>query len=174
MTEVLAPTQHPPRERAILDNSPLQYIHQASLLDLLPQLFDEIRVPVAVVEELAAGRARGIQVPEIEELSWVLIEAHPIVLEPPRSSLGRGERAAIALARSLSPLPWVILDDRPARQQARSLRLAVTGTLGLLLRAKKLALLPAVGPVLDRLQELGFRLDRWTRAEVLRAAGEDQ
>jgi len=46
------------------------------------------------------------------------------------------------------------------------------GTLGLLLDAKKAGLLASVGPVLDRLQSLGFRLDPRTRAAVLRLSGE--
>ena len=59
-----------------------------------------------------------------------------------------------------------------ARQYARMLNLTLTGTLGVLLKAKETGLLPAVAPVLDRLQKLRFRMDLETRQAVLRLAGE--
>ena len=52
------------------------------------------------------------------------------------------------------------------------LNLALTGTLGVLLKAKETGLLPAVAPVLERLEHLRFRLDPETRQAVLRLAGE--
>jgi predicted nucleic acid-binding protein len=52
------------------------------------------------------------------------------------------------------------------------LGLTVTGTLGVLLRAKTEGHLPAVSPVVDKLEQLGFRLAPETRAGVLRLAGE--
>ena len=66
----------------------------------------------------------------------------------------------------------MILDDALARQYARILKLGRTGTLGVLLKAKQAGLLPALAPVLDRLQHLRFRMDPETRQAVLRLAGE--
>lgn len=71
-----------------------------------------------------------------------------------------------------TPDSLVILDDALARQYARLLNLRLTGTLGVLVTAKREGLLPAVAPVLDRLQELRFRVDLETRQAVLRLAGE--
>jgi len=62
-------------------------------------------------------------------------------------------------------MPW-------ARQVAETLRLPVTGTLGLLLDAKRRNLIPAVRPLLEQLDALGFRLASHTRAAVLKLAGE--
>ena len=66
----------------------------------------------------------------------------------------------------------MILDDALARQYARMLNLKLTGTLGVLLKAKEAGLLPALAPVLERLQHLRFRIDPQTRQAVLRLAGE--
>lgn len=65
-----------------------------------------------------------------------------------------------------------ILDDALAREFASHLGVSFTGTLGILLRAKTAGLLGAVKPTVDRLEELGFRLDAATRAAVLDLAGE--
>ena len=73
---------------------------------------------------------------------------------------------------SESPDVIVVLDDALARQLAEALDLRLTGTLGVLLEAKRAGLLPALGPQLDRLQVLRFRLAPHTRAAVLKLAGE--
>lgn len=86
-------------------------------------------------------------------------------------SLGAGEREVLALAiESVDPL--VILDDALARRFAVRLRLRLTGTLGLLLKAKKTGQIESVRPYLDRLEDLRFRLDGATRRGVLTLATE--
>jgi uncharacterized protein len=49
----------------IVDTSPLQYLHQLGLLDLLPYFYEEILIPESVVQEIAAGRALGVALPEL-------------------------------------------------------------------------------------------------------------
>ena len=41
----------------ISDTSPLQYLHQIGLLEILPELAEQVRVPSAVVNEPVKGRA---------------------------------------------------------------------------------------------------------------------
>ena len=65
-----------------------------------------------------------------------------------------------------------VLDDGLARRVAEMLEIQLTGTLGLLLDAKKANLIPAIKPVLDQLEALRFRLADDTRVAVLRLAGE--
>jgi predicted nucleic acid-binding protein len=66
----------------------------------------------------------------------------------------------------------VVMDDALGRRVAAMLGLRLTGTLGVLLDAKRAGLIPAVGPVLDQLQALRFRLAPHTRIAVLALAGE--
>jgi len=65
-----------------------------------------------------------------------------------------------------------VLDDALAREMAETLDLHLTGTLGLLLDAKKAGIIPALRPLLDELQFLRFRLALRTYTAVLRLAGE--
>lgn len=53
---------------AILNTSPLQYLFQADLLDLLPKLYSDVAVPEAVSKEVEAGRSFGISLPALSEL----------------------------------------------------------------------------------------------------------
>jgi predicted nucleic acid-binding protein len=156
----------------ICNTSPFQYLHQIRQLHLLPALTGGVVVPDAVAEELEAGFSAGCDVPVIRDLSWVKVRqpASSPVLCLARG-LGRGEAAVLALALEAHD-SVVILDDRLARHTARLLGLRFTGTLGLLLDAKRKGLVRCVGSMLDELDGLGFRLSAGTRAAVLMLAGE--
>lgn len=156
----------------VTNTSPLLYLHQLGLLDLLYRLYERVVVPSAVVAELSEGARFGYDVPAPATLPWVVVEAPPgAAILPMVTALGDGERAAIALAAARKS-DLLLLDDALARRHARLLGLTVTGTLGVLLRAKSDGLLPAVAPVVDKLEQLGFRLAPETRAGVTRLAGE--
>jgi predicted nucleic acid-binding protein len=158
----------------ISDTSPIQYLYQIELLDLLFTLYEEITIPEAVANEFAEGRDHGVNLPGVEEMSRfkVRTSAYEQTGELP-ASLGRGERAVLALA-SVSPGSLLLLDDALARRHARKLGLRFTGTLGVLLKAKQSGLLTEVSSILDRLEAKGFRLDKKTRAAVLKLAQETQ
>lgn len=87
------------------------------------------------------------------------------------TDLDRGEAEVIALAQE-HRADLVILDERLARLHARRLGLAMTGTLGVLLRAKEQGLVTAVAPVISDLRQGGLRLSDAIVAEALRLAGE--
>jgi len=67
----------------------------------------------------------------------------------------------------------VVLDERSARQVAISLGLPFTGTVGLLLAAKRSGLLAEVKPFLDALLEAGFRVGTRVYENALREACEE-
>lgn len=156
----------------IANTSPLQYLFQLDLLHLLPDFYGEVSVPVGVVQEVRSGLARGVALPDLDSLQWLRIcEPRNAAVLPLAASLGAGEREVLALAvESVDPL--VILDDALARRFAVRLRLRLTGTLGLLLKAKKTGQIESVRPYLDRLEDLRFRLDGATRRSVLTLATE--
>lgn len=154
------------------NTSPLQYLHQLGLISVLQTLAGRLIVPPAVVEELSAGIARGLDLPRLTDFAWVEVRVPGSVAAVPLvSDLGPGETQVLALALESSE-PLALFDDALARRVAASLGIAVEGTLGLLLDAKKAGLLPSVRPLLDRLESLGFRLDPGTRDAVLRLSGE--
>lgn len=156
----------------VADTSPIQYLFQAGLLDLLPRLYRSVVIPEAVVQELEAGRARGIQLPEPGVLPWLVPRAAPHQrLLRLATGLGRGEREVLTLAAELSE-PLALLDDALARRHARLLGIPFTGTLGVLLRAKSAGELTEVAPAVNQLESLGFRLDASTRMAILAIAGE--
>ncbi|MFL6233097.1 MAG: DUF3368 domain-containing protein [Thermoanaerobaculia bacterium] len=156
----------------IVDTSPLQYLHQLGLLDLLPDFYGEILIPESVVREIAAGHALGVALPELKTFPWIKVrKVAGLAVLPLVSDLGAGEREVLALALEADD-PLVVLDDALARRVARRLDLTLTGTLGLLLKAKQAGRIARLQSLLDRLETLQFRLDPETRLSVLRLAGE--
>lgn len=156
----------------ICNTSPIQYLHQLELLHILRALAGGVIVPPAVVDELAEGRALGVNLPDLTALDWVTVRRPVSELAVPLvANLGPGETEALMLALE-SRKAVVVLDDALARRVAETLGLRLTGTLGLLLDAKRAGLIPAVGPLLDQLEALRFRVAPHTRAAVLKLAGE--
>jgi len=129
-------------------------------------------MPPAVQNEVFAGRPAGIGSAELQEATWLRV----IPLQDPRradllADLDRGEAEVIALAQELDA-DLVIIDERLARLHARRLGLRLTGTLGVLLKAKERGIVSSVAPLIDQLRQGGIRLSNGLVAEVLRLADE--
>lgn len=157
----------------ICDTSPIQYLHQLELLQILPRMAKKVFVPSAVVEQIKIGHSLGIHLPKLEELDWADIRRPASNLALPLiTNLGPGETEVLMLALEMRRAV-VVLDDAPARELAEILDLRLTGTLGLLLDAKKAGLVMAIRPLLEKLQSLRFRLAPRTFSAVLHLAGEE-
>jgi predicted nucleic acid-binding protein len=87
------------------------------------------------------------------------------------TTLGVGEREALALAMEV-PNSLLIIDDGQARRVGRLLELTMTGTVGVLTRAKCEGLIPRLRLLLNKLEGLGFRLSTEARAAALELVGE--
>jgi predicted nucleic acid-binding protein len=156
----------------ICDTSSIQYLYQLQLLHIIPKLANQAFVPSAVVEEINTGHSLRVNLPRLEELDWLTVR-RPIseLALPLIANLGPGETQVLMLTLEMREAV-VVLDDALAREMAETLDLHLTGTLGLLLDAKKAGLIPALQPILDELQSLRFRLAPRTYSAVLRLAGE--
>ncbi len=128
-------------------------------------------VPQPVRTELTSGdHAAGVQVCNIPQ--W--IEVLPLRHTPPpllRAHLDDGEASVIALAIELG-CRLVVIDERRGRQVARLMGLEVTGSVGVLLRAKRQEMLPAVKPWLEAMRSRGVWLSDRLIAFALAEAGE--
>ena len=157
---------------AIVDTSALLYLHLAGALGLFEALFARTIVPEAVWAELRAGAENGIDVPNAGSMPWAIsLSPRSDHLPHEAKHLGSGELAVLRLGLERARAV-VILDDAAARAAARSLALTITGTLGILVEAKRRGLIAAVRPTMDQIQAAGFRLDPATRKIVLSLVGE--
>lgn len=104
-------------------------------------------------------------------IGWIFKTPLSSTAVPLVRDLGPGETEVIMLAMESSDCV-VILDDALARKTAEQLGIKVTGTLGVLLDAKRAGLIDDLTSVINHLQVLNFRLAPHTRKAVIRLAGE--
>jgi predicted nucleic acid-binding protein len=158
----------------ISNTSPVFYLHRLRSLDLLRKLYQRIIVPEAVVDELKAGRDQGEDVPEVAEYDWIEVRSVRVPeLIRLITDLGAGEAQVLALALE-EPGSLVILDDRLARQIAKLQNIRMTGTAGVILKAKQEGYVSAVAPLLEKLLQLNFRLSETAKASILKLAQEEE
>lgn len=145
---------------AVLDSACLIGFERIGQLALLPALLDPVMAPPAVVREFGSRPEWLMEVPVADR---GMVAALGLVVDP-------GESEAIALAFEKGVR--IILDDRKAREAAQRLNIAVTGTVGILLKAKEAGLVASIRPLLDALEAHHFRIGALLRAEALRLAEE--
>jgi predicted nucleic acid-binding protein len=82
----------------ISNTMPFQYLDQIGCLDCLSRLYQHVIVPQAVVDELRQGKLKGVDVPSLYAIPWVIVESvAPVDLHRVAASLDSGEREALAL-----------------------------------------------------------------------------
>ena len=156
----------------ICNTTPLLYLHQLGLLQLIPAICENILIPPAVVIELNAGKEQGVDVPEVSEYSWIQVKcplsasANSLIRD-----LGDGEAEVLLLALEHQG-SLVILDDNLARRYAILNKIPVVGTCGLLLKAKSCGMIPDVSSIISQLENKGFYLSNEFKEHVIRLANE--
>lgn len=157
----------------ISDTSPVRALQHLSLLDLLRRFYGEVLVPPAVAAEL---RDPDASVPplDIAAISSIRIQAPTDQATVHRfcRELDVGESEAIALALELGA-EAVLMDEAEGRAVAEREGLRAIGVLAMLARAKNETIIPAVRPLIERLQnEMDFRVSKELRDTILHRAGE--
>ena len=152
------------RETIISDTSSLLAFYEIGEMSILQKMYSKIVTTSAVQSEF-----------EYALPTWIIVreplEEHVQSVRQ-RFKLDLGEVTAIALALSL-PEATLIIDEAAGRRAAQELGIQVTGTLGILLKAKKRGIIPAVRPLIRKLQAVNFRMSEPLITAILAEAGEN-
>lgn len=145
--------------RVVADAGPLIAFAGIQRLELIQLHYGEITIPLEVA---AAVR------PTIPDMPpWIVVES---LQTPPtgalRANLDAGERAAIQLALVLGA-NLLLIDDRKGREAAMDAGLEITGSVGVVVAAKRLGLIDAARPIIDELRASGLFLADRIYAAVL-------
>jgi len=140
----------------VINASPLILLDKIGRLGVLNKLFDTIYVPRAVLQELQAiGKEETINLSDITFHALEITNKTAV-----RGLLGRlhiGE-VEVIIGAIEENVATVVLDESAARNKAKQLGLQVTGTLGILLRARKRGLIEDIGHEIEKLKDAGMYL----------------
>lgn len=159
--------------RVIVNSTPLIVLSHIGKLDLLRQLYREIVIPQAVYDEVT--QKRDIAQTALESSrSWIKVigikDADKYTMY--KAKLHAGEVETMILAQEEPRADLVIVDDNSAKKTAKFLGLSVTGTIGVLLKAKRLGYIDAVAPLLEKMRENGFYVSEEVMSLALEKAEE--
>ncbi len=131
-------------------------------LELIKKLYGKIITTKIVAEEY------GKILPEWIEIKDVKNKKYQAELE---SIIDKGEASAIALAVEVRNCT-IIIDDLKARNLAKRIGLNLTGTIGIILKAKQVGIINSVKPIMTKLKQTNFRLTEKLEEDILKASGE--
>ena len=157
----------------ISDTSVISGLIKIQQLTLLKEVFSEITIPPAVLSELEELRRFGYDLSALNQAHWISerIPSDSKLINKFEEVLDRGEAEAIALAKELKA-DFLLLDEKKGRRIAEEEGLTVIGLVGILIRAKRLQIIPKVKPILDALIKHNFRISTALYQTVLKKAEE--
>lgn len=162
------------RPVVLSDASPLIALSLIARLDLLYSLLGQITITDVVQSEVLAGGDRPGQAAIVAAIRArrikVIIDRWS---EPKLPYLDEGEASTLRAASHQSAPCLVLIDERVGRTVAKEMGIAHTGTVGLILQAKKRGPIPAARTLFEQLFAHDFRVSAGLISEALAQAGED-
>lgn len=146
----------------ISDTSCLIILTKIGALDLLHQLYKTVTITNDILMEY------GEQLPDWIEVQQTNDPYRQQLLE---MQIDKGEASAIALALEGED-NILILDDWKARKWAERLGLSVTGTLGVIIKARNTGLIASIKPYLYKIRDTNFRISEELEQIALKEANE--
>lgn len=164
----------PKTDRIVINTSPLIALVAAlGDLTLLQSLYTQVLIPFEVCQEIKSGGSSNFAVSEFEAATWLEKQSTPVTISPLLlNSLDQGEAAVIQLALN-EKIPTVCIDEAVGRRIARLSGLSVTGSIGILLRAKQQGYPISIQQTIERMLKRGIRLSTTVIEFALSQAGEN-
>jgi predicted nucleic acid-binding protein len=146
----------------VSDTSCLITLTNIDELHLLQKLYGTILTTHDVATEFGGNLPGWIEViSPIDLQKQQILEFH----------VDKGEASAIVMALE-QKADLIVLDDLKARKSAERLGLEITGTLGIIIKAKQSGEIDSIKPILKKLQSTNFRISKELIAEAIRIADE--
>ena len=155
----------------VSDTTPILSLLKIGKLDLLRAVYGNISVPQAVYREIETGKDKDYYA-DLDKIDWITVDE----LRSPSArlllfDLDDGEAETLLLAQEQNA-DLVIIDEKCGRRYAVQMGLTITGTAGVLMRAKKQGIIDKIAPLLNELQEKQSWLNPKLIAQVLTLTGE--
>jgi len=146
----------------ISDASTLILFQKIDEFDLLEKVYGKLITTTEVVKEFGEDLPNWIYIQDAKDKKYQKFLETQVDL---------GEASAIALAAEFDDV-LLLLDDLKARKLAVKLKFKITGSLGIIHKAKQLSIIHKVKPLLDKLLSTNFRIAPQIIEEILRLNNE--
>ncbi len=157
--------------RVVSNTTPIISLLKINKLYILKELYGTVFVPQAVYYEIEEGKNKPYYC-DLTIEPWIIIKE--IKNKQSRGflfDLDEGEAEAIILAKELNA-ELILLDEKEGRRYAKQLNLTITGTIGILLKAKDRGLIASVKEDLLKLKEKGIWIKQSLLVKALKLADE--
>ena len=146
--------------KIIVNSTPLIALAKANKLEILKEMYEHIIIPEAVYREVTEKDDVAAQRIEAAR-EWIEVRKVDSNLDRRmyKAKLHDGEVEVMLLAQEIGA-DAVVIDDGAARKTAEYLELPLTGTLGVMIKAKQRGLLEAVMPVVQQMEQNGIFFSR--------------
>lgn len=157
--------------KIISNTTPILSLLKINKLELLKELYGKVTIPNAVFQEIENGNKKQYY-QDLTLLPWIEIEE----IKNPESmayftDLDSGEAEVLILAKE-KKADLVIMDEIMGRRFAKQLDFNLTGTIGILLKAKENRLINSISELLTELTKKGTWLNPKLVNRILKLAGE--
>ena len=159
--------------KVVVNTTPLIALSHVGRLDILKELYGEIIIPEAVYRELSAKEDSICKNMVNKSLDWIRIDSikNQMAKAMYKTQLHDGEVEVMILSKEIEA-DVVIIDDANAKKHAKYLQLPVTGTLGVLIKAKKEGYVGELKPILYQMVEKGIYVSQELIELCLKQVGE--
>ena len=158
-------------QKIIVNSTPLIVLGNIGYLWILKEMYGKIIIPRAVYDEVTVHNDVAGNLLKSER--WIKVDDSVVGADRKmyRARLHAGEVEVMILAQEQAA-DMVIIDDNEAKKTAKYLGLNVTGTLGVLMTARKKDMISSLEEVLEKLENVGFYIGDELKENILRLVGE--
>jgi predicted nucleic acid-binding protein len=161
----------------VSNTTPIVCFLKLGRLDILKNIFNEIIIPQAVYEEVTAKPDEAEAISALTE--YGLFKTRPVEnkfavsLLQKQIGLDLGESESIVLAQELKA-ELLLMDERKGRRVAVENGISISGTLGVLIKAKQMNLVKEIRPLLNELITKDIRIGNNLLKKVLESINENE
>jgi predicted nucleic acid-binding protein len=142
----------------VTDTSILILFQKIESLELLQKVYGELITTPEVAKEFGETMPKWIKIQSASDKKYQDFLATQVDL---------GEASAMALAIEFDDV-LLLMDDLKARRLAKQLNFKITGTLGIIHKAKQVLVINKVKPYIDKLLLTNFRISKNIVEEILK------
>ncbi|WP_445738295.1 DUF3368 domain-containing protein [Mariniflexile sp.] len=158
--------------KIVSNTTPIISLLKLGKLHILKKLYTQIHIPYAVYLEIEAGKNK-IFYQDLKKFDWItIIQVQDEQAVKYFLDLDAGEAEAIVLASEIHA-DLIIIDEKLGRFHAKHADLNVTGTIGILIKAKTQGIIDELKPLLLELINKEVWISEKLLNEILRKVGEE-